>query len=376
MVLQNYEGLVVPLRDFVECDRIHPYVLLIIANNLIEPIDSPPSNVAVGLAFVYGYDTPIRVDHEVVIKSYGCPLLIRITFENIVINELLVLIGCIRLLLLFCILGQTNVLAVGYLVLAIVGLEIVEHIFTKLQINIQWNFMHVAGVHLAEVIVNIQILVWKQPHIHHSEIRLPPLLLINLLLPPQPLHIVVSIDLLFPSPHLGIQLRSRWQGMATQDTLENIQLRSLNYFLICLGSWLSLFYRYRSRRWYGPWCWRWAFWLNCRNEKVLDQWSILSWLLSILKNKLPSISSLSFKSIPKSCKMLSNGHSIGHFLIHLILICLALIILSSILPVDIISISWHLIHSTSSSFLSRILRPIHSHTLYLYLISKCGDITR
>lgn len=169
----------------------------------------------------------IWINQEVVIECYGCPLLVRVSLKYIVINILLAdICSILLLLLLFCIFWQSDILAVSNLILSIVRLEIMEHIFTKLKINIQWDLMRVARIHFAQLIVDVKILVWKQSHINHGKVSLPPLLFVDLFFASSlSSDVVVSIDHLDPSSHISINslsLGSSRDGSTTEHPLKNI----------------------------------------------------------------------------------------------------------------------------------------------------------
>lgn len=99
--------------------------------------------------------------------------------------------------------------------------------------------MHIARVHLAQVIVNVKIFIGEQSHIYNCQIGFPPLLFINLLLPAHSDYIVISIDHLSTSSHRKVVFRRGWRHWAaTQDAFEYVKLGSLNYFSIYLRRWL------------------------------------------------------------------------------------------------------------------------------------------
>ena len=65
------------------------------------------------------------------------------------------------LFVLFIIFWKTNVLAVCYLVLTIVGLETMEYIFAELEVEIYWDFAGITRVHFAKLVVYIEVFVWE-----------------------------------------------------------------------------------------------------------------------------------------------------------------------------------------------------------------------
>ena len=129
---------------------------MIDARCLIVRRNPTETQVAIVVPFLNGVNSLVRVDHEVIIESYGGTLLVRVALKYVVVNELFALVSGIRLLLCFiCIPWKADVLTVSNLVLTIIWLEIVEHILPELKINVDRDFVRVTRVHFTQLIVNV-----------------------------------------------------------------------------------------------------------------------------------------------------------------------------------------------------------------------------
>lgn len=106
--------------------------------------DLAEADVAVIVSLLNGVNALIRIDHEIVIEGNGGTLLVGITLEDIVINKFLAHIRRKLLLLFFSIAWKTDVLTVRNFILSIIRLEIVKHILSKLQINVDRNLVRIA----------------------------------------------------------------------------------------------------------------------------------------------------------------------------------------------------------------------------------------
>lgn len=156
----------------------------------------------------------VRVDHEVIIKGNGSSLLVRVTLKHVVVNKLLALIcGILLLLLLFCIPWKADVLTVSDFILPIIWLEIVKHVLSELKIDVYRYLVRITRIHFAQLIVYVQVLVRKQSHVYHGQVRLASLRLVNLLLScPLPSNIMVPVHHLDTPPHVNVHSWCWWSG--------------------------------------------------------------------------------------------------------------------------------------------------------------------
>jgi len=109
----------------------------------------------------------VRIYHEIIVQSDGSSLLVRVAFEDVVVNVLLTQIRVPLMFVFLVILRQADVFAVSNLILPCVGLKIVKNVLAKLQVYVDWHLVRVTRVHLAQLVVYVKVLIREQSHIHN-----------------------------------------------------------------------------------------------------------------------------------------------------------------------------------------------------------------
>jgi hypothetical protein len=220
LILKNHKRFVFAFRDLVKCRRVNSQVILFNANCLIVCCNPTETQVVIVMSFLNGMNTLVGVNHEVIIKSYGSSLLVRVTLKHVMVNVFLALIcGILLLLLLFCISRKTDVLTVGDFILPIIRLEIVEHVLPELKIDVDRYLVRITRIHFTQLIVNIQILVRKQSHVYNSKIGLTSLGFVYLLLSSSlSRYIMVPVNHLDTSSHVDVHCWRWWSGWYRSTT--------------------------------------------------------------------------------------------------------------------------------------------------------------
>lgn len=127
------------------------------------------------MSLLDGLHPLVWINQKIIAQCNRRPLLIWVALvdplPNMLHRQLIMpILPMFFALFLLGLLVVPHELTVCHLVLAFVGFEAMEDILAKLKINVDWHLVGVVRVQFTELVVDVEVLVWKQPHVYDGVI--------------------------------------------------------------------------------------------------------------------------------------------------------------------------------------------------------------